>query len=130
MLFPWNLLGFIFIVNGIFIIFISIIQLKKDKTTISPTELHLTSKLVTTGVFQYTRNPIYLGFLVSLFGLAFILGNLSPWIIPFIFYIYITIFQIIPEEKLLYSKFGALYTEYKKKSSKMGYYYISNYQNL
>jgi protein-S-isoprenylcysteine O-methyltransferase Ste14 len=115
LIYPWNLLGIIFILNGILIIFTSIFQLKKAKTTISPTELDLTSKLVTSGIFQYTRNPIYLGSLVILFGFAFILGNLSPWIMPFVFYTYITIFQIKPEEKFLYSKFGDLYSEYKKK---------------
>ena len=115
LIYPWNLLGIIFILNGILIIFTSIFQLKKAKTTISPTELALTSSLVTSGIFQYTRNPIYLGFLVILFGISFILENLSPWIIPFVFYIYITIFQIKPEEKFLYSKFGELYSEYKKK---------------
>ncbi|PCJ15013.1 MAG: hypothetical protein COB02_18450 [Candidatus Cloacimonadota bacterium] len=72
----------------------------------------LTGIGITTGVYNYTRNPMYLG--MALIGLAYtyykmhILGLLF-WVV---YFLYMTRFQIIPEEKALIKIFEDDYKEY------------------
>ena len=58
---------------------------------------------------------MYLGMLIVLLGWAFYLSSLVAFIGPVVFVLYITRFQIIPEERVLSSLFGARFTEYKAK---------------
>ena len=68
--------------------------------------------MVTHGVYRFTRNPMYLGLLLILLGLAVYLA--SPWVLlgPVAFAAFITRFQIQPEERALTARFGATYTDY------------------
>lgn len=69
--------------------------------------------LITTGPFQLTRNPIYIGFLLIYFGFALAIGS---WLvvlrIPLLIYFYKSA-KI--EEKILAKKFGSKYLSYKSK---------------
>ncbi|HET9825419.1 MAG TPA: isoprenylcysteine carboxylmethyltransferase family protein [Chitinophagaceae bacterium] len=72
--------------------------------------------LVTRGAFKYTRNPMYLGLLTMLVGVATLLDSLSPIIVIPIF-IWILYSQFIRrEEKWMESWFGDSYLEYKRKT--------------
>jgi protein-S-isoprenylcysteine O-methyltransferase Ste14 len=71
--------------------------------------------VVTTGIYQYTRNPMYLGLFLFLAALAVKLGN--PTAMPFLpaFVAYMNRFQIAPEERILEAQFGDTYTDYKSR---------------
>ena len=85
----------------------------RAKTTINPLKPAATAALVTTGLYRVTRNPMYLGMLLVLFGWAVFLSNLGALLIAPLFALYITRFQIIPEERVLAEKFGAAFMAYQ-----------------
>lgn len=78
-------------------------------------EPHAASSLVTGGVFYISRNPMYLGLLLILIGWALGLGTASPWIVPPVFVIVVTVLQIIPEEQALEKLFGEPYVDYRRR---------------
>ncbi len=84
------------------------------KTTINPLRPQEASTLVTSGVFRYTRNPMYVGFTALLTAWALFLG--VPWTLlgPVAFVFFIQRFQILPEERALLLKFGGSYTQYQE----------------
>ena len=86
---------------------------RRAKTTVNPTKASLASSLVIQGVYRYTRNPMYLGFLLTLLAWAMFLANPFAVLWVVVFVLYITRFQIIPEERVLAALFGAEYETYK-----------------
>ena len=90
-----------------------LVAFRRAKTTVDPVKASSASSLVTGGVFRHTRNPMYVGFLLTLLAWAVFLVNplAALWVIVFV--LYITRFQIIPEERALASLFGAEYEAYK-----------------
>lgn len=76
---------------------------------------NIPKKLVTDGLFKFSRNPIYLGMIIALFGEAIFLGSIITFIIPVLFIILISRINIPFEEENLEKKFGKRYLEYKKK---------------
>ena len=71
-----------------------------------------TSKIITTGTFSISRNPLYLGGIVIFFGLALFANFLCPLLMLIISVILCHIFLILPEEKYLTQKFGQEYIQY------------------
>jgi len=92
-----------------------VIAFRRARTTVSPMKPETTSALVTDGVYRITRNPMYVGFLVILVAWAVFLS--SAWALsgPVVFVLYITRFQIVPEEKALRAMFGESFTSYQAK---------------
>jgi protein-S-isoprenylcysteine O-methyltransferase Ste14 len=88
---------------------------RRAKTTVNPVKPEEASSLVMSGVYRYTRNPMYVGLAALLLGWAVYLA--APWVLlgPVLFVLFITRFQIIPEERVLSSKFGKEYSEYKQR---------------
>ena len=88
------------------------LEFKRAKTTINPFKPENTSALVTSGIFRFTRNPMYVGLTLILLGWAAFLC--SAWALagPVVFVFYISRYQIAPEERVLSSKFGAEYAAY------------------
>ena len=82
------------------------------KTTIDPRNPQKAAALVTTGVYAFTRNPMYVGFTFVLLGWAAFL--FSPWVLagPLAFVLYIGRFQIRPEERALTALFGGTFGAY------------------
>ncbi len=76
---------------------------EKNKTT-----------LVTKGVFSISRNPIFLGMIISMLGLFLILPNVLTFFIAWGTYIVIQV-QIRLEEEYLLQQHGRLYEDYKGK---------------
>jgi len=103
-----------FILSALFA-FSALSCFKRASTTVNPVEPERTSKIVTDGAFQYSRNPMYFGLLLLLFSYDVYLGNIIGLIVCFFFVLYMTYFQILPEERVLERKFGVLYLEYKSK---------------
>ncbi len=87
-------------------------QFKKAQTTPNPQALEKVSSLVTSGIYNYSRNPMYLGLVLILLGWALYLSHLLAFILVPMFILYITRFQIRPEERMMTQKFGECYQTY------------------
>jgi protein-S-isoprenylcysteine O-methyltransferase Ste14 len=92
---------------------VSILRFLAARTTVNPLTPGKSERLVTDGLYRHTRNPMYVGLLLILCGLALYLGNPVALAAPAVFVAYITRFQIIPEERMLAAKFGADYDDYR-----------------
>jgi len=108
---PWNLAGIISVALGVAINLIADGKFHEVKTTVKPFEQ--SSELVTSGVFRISRNPMYLGFIFILAGIAILLGSLSPYLIVVLFGLAMEKVFIEAEEKMLEAKFGSQWTKYK-----------------
>lgn len=91
---------------------IALIQFFTSRTSIDPANPEKSSKLVTTGIYQYSRNPMYLALLMILLAWGLYLGNAFNTLTAAGFVYYMNAFQIIPEEKHLQKKFGGAYKQY------------------
>lgn len=105
----------IFIGLGGTIGLIAVFSFKKAKTSVDPLNPSKASQLVTSGLFNYTRNPMYLGMLLILIALFLKFGNYYNITILIFYTWYITTFQIKPEEKVLKELFGDTFINYCKK---------------
>lgn len=68
--------------------------------------------LVTDGLFRWTRNPMYLGFLLSLLGVAILLGAATAFGPVLLFFLVANGWYIPFEERAMTAKFGAAYEAY------------------
>lgn len=84
----------------------------KNKTTISPVAPQKSEALVTDGIYRFTRNPMYLGMSLLITAIGLWLGTAFVVAAIVVFVLYITRYQIIPEEEILMSKFGRAYADY------------------
>jgi protein-S-isoprenylcysteine O-methyltransferase Ste14 len=113
---PYNiLLGLSLSFSGLFFASWSVyIQLKIGYGT--PVPAVPTKRLITSGPYKYSRNPMALGTIVYYLGLAFILNSLSM-IILIVFFATIFLSYIkLWEEKELEARFGDEYLEYKRRT--------------
>ncbi len=83
------------------------------RTTFSPLARAQASELVTDGVYRLTRNPMYLGTFLVLLMAAVLMANVYSAIVSLLFAAYIDRFQIAPEERVLSSRFGQRYADYR-----------------
>ncbi len=104
----FGLLGFALLASGF-------LAFQKARTTIDPVRIEAASSMVTSGIFTYTRNPMYVGFTALLLAWSTYLA--IPWTLlgPLFFVLFITRFQIIPEERVMSAKFGPAYDNYRKR---------------
>lgn len=110
--YPWNAIGIIPLMLGMTLNISADRAFKKIGTTVKPFEVSTT--LVTSGVFRYSRNPMYLGMVMILTGVAFLLGALSPFIIIPIFAMAMDRVFIVSEENMLDQRFGGKWQQYKE----------------
>jgi len=85
----------------------------RARTTIHPNHPMRTKALVTSGVFRFSRNPMYLCQLLCLLAWAAYLSNPLALALAPLFVLYLNRFQIAPEERALAALFGAHYSAYK-----------------
>jgi len=90
----------------------AVLQFLRSKTTIDPTSPNKTSKLVTKGVFKFSRNPMYLAMLLLLLAWGIWLGNAFNTLLAAGFVSYMNHYQILPEEEALNILFGKEYQQY------------------
>jgi protein-S-isoprenylcysteine O-methyltransferase Ste14 len=100
------------IVTGLTIDVIAIISFIKTKTTINLRSPQNTHQLVTTGLYRFSRKPMYLSLFCLLLGSGIWLGNPLNIFLLLMFLVVITLFQIRLEEKILKKKFGYTYQHY------------------
>jgi protein-S-isoprenylcysteine O-methyltransferase Ste14 len=86
------------------------------RTTVDPMHPEAASSLVTSGVYKWSRNPMYLGFALILVAWSLYLANAAALVVPMAFVAYMTRFQIIPEERTLEAKFGPVFLNYRAKT--------------
>ncbi|MBW4459163.1 MAG: isoprenylcysteine carboxylmethyltransferase family protein [Nodosilinea sp. WJT8-NPBG4] len=97
---------------GVSIILAGILAFRQHRTTVNPFKPETATAIVTTGVYRFTRNPMYVGFVLILAGWAAFLVNLGAVLVWPICVVYLTQFQIKPEERTLLEKFGRPFTDY------------------
>jgi protein-S-isoprenylcysteine O-methyltransferase Ste14 len=100
---------------GLVVAILGVWAFRQAKTTVNPVTPEKASSVVTGGIFSYTRNPMYVGLTALLAGWAIWLS--APWVFlgPVALMLYLTRFQIIPEERVMSAKFGRAYDEYRKR---------------
>ena len=103
---------------GAVIIGLSIVTFNMAETTITPLHPDKLNNLVKTGIYQYTRNPMCLGLLLILFSTGWYLQNLASMFGLPIYVWFISKYQIIPEEVILYKLFGQNYKNYQDNVSR------------
>jgi protein-S-isoprenylcysteine O-methyltransferase Ste14 len=114
--YPWTLFGLVPLAAGITLNLIADSAFRKKQTTVKPFEL--STALITAGVFQICRHPMYLGMVLILSGLGIFMGSLSPLIIIAIFAILMELVFVRAEEKMLQQQFGPVWDAYRNKVRK------------
>lgn len=109
---PYNLIGIIILVIGLFMVISTSKRFRKVKTQIHT--FKKPNKLVKDGLFQVSRNPIYLGFMTALLGIAILLGSAAAFIPACIFFLIANFWYIPFEEKNMETIFGQDYRFYKR----------------
>ena len=105
----------IFVLAGFAVALAGVKEFSLHQTTVNPLEPNKSSTLVTSGIYQLTRNPMYLGMLIVLLGWGDLLNDLLAFSGALTFFIYISIFQIKPEEEVMKEKFGHDFVQYCSK---------------
>jgi protein-S-isoprenylcysteine O-methyltransferase Ste14 len=90
-----------------------VLAFRGARTTVNPTKPERTSSLVTSGVYRFTRNPMYLGIVCLLVAWAVFLSSGWALLGAVAFVLYITRFQITPEERALAKLFGSEFAAYQ-----------------
>lgn len=110
--FPRLLLSVVCWSGAIAIAGVALFSFYRAHTTIHPHDPQKTSALVVTGIFRYSRNPMYLSLTLILIGWACLFTSVVV-VLPIVCFVtYVTYFQIKPEERILREKFGDEYTAY------------------
>jgi protein-S-isoprenylcysteine O-methyltransferase Ste14 len=107
----WRSIGLLPLALGIFLNISADRAFKKHCTTVKPFEE--STALVAEGVFNFSRNPMYLGMVLILAGVALLAGSATSWIPVVIFAVLIDQLFIAPEELMLEEKFGEQFSQYK-----------------
>jgi len=110
-----NAIVFASFVAGVCVALLGVASFRQARTTLNPLKPEKSSALVMSGIYRYTRNPMYLGLLLALLGWAFFLSNALAFLFLPAFILYMNRFQIAPEERVLASMFGQEFTAYLSK---------------
>ena len=119
---PWSLTGgsaatavagVLLIAVGTAIALAGVRRFRKAGTTVLP--FGGTSELVTSGIYRFTRNPMYLGMTLAYVGFTLLLN--SVWCVLFLPVALMSVYVLAvrPEERYLSQKFGDQYTRYRAK---------------
>ena len=95
--------------------FIALLTFIQANATVNPIRIEQTSRFVTHGVYRISRNPMYLSLTGILLAWGLFLTNVLALCLPIFFVLYITRFQIQPEEIILQRLFGEDFTQYRQK---------------
>ncbi len=112
--YPANLIGLVLIAVGL-IIDIRSISTFATAGKGTPFPWRPPKKLVITGPYRYTRNPIYLAFVFIMAGVGILTNLLTMFLVILIFIAAVDIFVVRLEERGLEERFGKIYLDYKKK---------------
>lgn len=103
----------VFIIAGFALMLPAVITFFQTKNSLIP--IKAATSLQTSGVYAFSRNPMYLGLLLIYVGLAFLLGNWWTLLFVPLLVVLINKLIILKEENYLERAFGSAFIEYKKK---------------
>ena len=107
-------LGGLVVLVSFVLIFLSVGLFRQN--TEDPNPVTQSNKLITTGIYKYIRNPMYLALVIFQIGLGISLSFLHISIMSIFTAITLHYFVIKREETYLKNLFGANYESYKAKS--------------
>ncbi len=107
-----NYLAMTLLVLAVLISFFSLYQFYRARTSVDPRRPSRASRLVTNGVYGFSRNPMYLAMLLILLAFGLKLGNAFNTVTAALFVAYMNRYRIIPEEEALNKIFGKAYQQY------------------
>jgi protein-S-isoprenylcysteine O-methyltransferase Ste14 len=108
-----TLLAIGLVVLGICLAVLGIKQFRQAQTTVNPLRPDTATKLVTSGVFKLTRNPMYLGMVMLALSAVVFYGSAWCLLAVAAFIAFISRFQIGPEERAMEALFGNQFAAYK-----------------
>lgn len=111
---PARAIGISIGIAGVVVFTWAVVTLMRSRTTVMPHKG--VSSLVVSGPYRWFRNPIYLGDVMIMLGLAEMTKNLWFVVVAAIFAPLVTLLQILPEERHLEAKFGDAYRAYKERT--------------
>ncbi len=106
--------GLLFVVGTLFPV-AGVMAFRHARTTVDPRTPEATSALVCSGVYRYSRNPMYVGFVFLLLAWGVFLGTGWGLLGVVFFVLYMNRFQIIPEERALRALFGDKFRAYEQR---------------
>lgn len=106
-------LGIALIGAGIALFVSSALLFRREKTEINPTSA-TNRQLVVRGPYRLTRNPMYLGFLLVSSGIAFRVGSLPMFVVPFLVFATVNRVHIPFEEAKMRRQFGEAFDRYTR----------------
>ena len=109
----WRTVGLLLMVIGFLLGIGAFIEFRRARTTLDPHGS--TSQIVTTGIYGFTRNPIYLGFLLIVIGLPLNSGLIWGLLLAPLYILGMNRLVIEHEEAYLEKKFGEPYTSYRSR---------------
>jgi len=111
-----NTISLFLLILGLTVFILAVKAFNRQKTTVNPLEPRKASSLVSSGIFKYSRNPMYLGMLIILIAISFKFNLVGGIVISLFFYLFITKFQILPEEEAMNELFGDEFIEYSNRT--------------
>jgi protein-S-isoprenylcysteine O-methyltransferase Ste14 len=110
--FPWNLVGLLpFGAGAVLSIVVDRVYGKNAAARDAPDATH---SLITTGIFRFSRHPMYLAHLLMLVGLAICLGVLIPLLVVPVFLLFLQVLCVAAEERALKERFGESWSRYRR----------------
>lgn len=100
------------VLAGLLLALVGVVQFRRARTTVNPMSPAKASALVSSGIYRWSRNPMYLGMALLLLGVAASGSTLAGYFLVLAFCWFLTRFQIIPEERALLAAFGQEFAQY------------------
>lgn len=110
---PWRYAGIALLALSLVLILLPAASFHLAGTTVHPGKP--STALVTGGLNRFSRNPIYLGLVVALLGIAALMGSLTPLVVVALFALVIDRLFITMEERMLRERFGEEYEAYRRR---------------
>jgi len=104
-------LGVVLVALGFAFAFWAFLLFRREGTQLNPTS-ETNKRLVVRGPFRITRNPMYLGLVVLTLGIAFLVGSLPMFAVPFVVFAIANLGHIPFEEAKMRRQFGAAFDDY------------------
>src|SRR5262245_28602169 len=105
-------LAMLLVAAGMFVIVAGILEFRRARTTVNPLQPDAATSVVSSGVYRWSRNPMYVGMLLLLAAWAAWLDRWIVWLALPLFVLYMNRYQVLPEERALRARFGAPFDEY------------------
>ena len=107
-------LGVLLIIAGVALAVAATRLFRREGTEINPTSL-TNRKLVTSGPFNFTRNPMYLSLVTIALGIAFAVGAWPMFLVPIALFATVNWVHVPFEEAKMRRQFSEAYDDYARR---------------